>query len=669
MSDEFQYLFTPLKIGPVTVRNRIMTTAHANQLADPNPVWGKPGFYGERYARYLAERAKGGFGLITFGQTAVHPTTSYELLNTAIAYDEGAVPGFKLATDMIHEQGGKVFIQLFHSGANNTGSMSHLPVWAPSNVPGPGLLGREVPKPMEKADIEELKDHYARSARNSKAGGFDGIEIHSTHGYLLQQFLSPITNKRTDQYGGSLENRLRLLVEVLERVREEIGNDMALGVRIPGDELLPGGLTSDDMAEVARRLEATGLVDFLNVSAATLLSMHFVVPPMYMAHGFIAPLAANIKEAVDKIPIFTVGRNVDPLEAERILADGQADMVAMTRASIADPDLPNKAKEGRLDEIRNCVGCCQICVGVGFTGGSLGCTQNPAVGKEKEWGNGTLQPAEVKKKVLIVGGGPGGMEAAWVAAARGHEVVLYEKENELGGQINLAYKLPGRDEMDGLVRWRKNQLQKYGVKVILNTEVTTAIIEQEKPDALVLATGSTPLHNGLNGFTGFEVPGWNQANVVTAEDILAGKVIAGNKVVILDEEVHVKAAGLAEILASQGKEVHLLTRGLYVGMGIDASTLTAVMPRLKENGVDVRTLTFIKEISGRTVVTLGLLSFQEEKIEDVETVVLITGALPNDDLYTSMKERVPEFYRIGDCLSPRKADAAIFDGHKIGRLL
>lgn len=667
MANQFQYLFKPLQIGPVTVRNRIMTTAHANQLADPNPVWGEPGFYGERYARYLAERAKGGIGLITFGQTAVHPTTAYELLNTAAAYDEMAIPGFKLATDMIHEQGAKVFIQLFHSGANNTGGISHLPVWAPSDVPGPGLLGREVPKPMDKEDIEELKEYYALSAKNAKAGGFDGIEIHSTHGYLLQQFLSPITNKRTDQYGGSLENRMRLLVEILERIRNVIGRDMALGVRIPGDELVPGGLTSDDMVKVAKHLEATGLIDFLNVSAATLLSFHFVVPPMYMAHGFLAPLAGNIKEAVDKLPVFTVGRNVDPSEAEKILADGQADMVAMTRASIADPEIANKAKEGKLDEIRNCVGCCQVCVGVGLAGGPLGCTQNPVVGKEKDWGIGTLKPAHVKKKVLVAGGGPAGMEAAWVAAARGHDVVLYEKNAELGGQINLADKLPGREEMDGLVRWRKNQLQKYGVRIVLGTEVTVDIIEQEKPAALIVATGSIPLNNGMNGFTGAEVPGSNQENVVCAEDILSGKVIAGDKVVILDEEAHIKAPGLAEILASQGKEVHLLTRGLYAGMGVDPTSLTAVLPRLKEQGVNVRPLNFIKEISGNTVVALDLLSFQEENLENINTVVLVTGGKSNLDLYEAVKERVPEAYCIGDCLSPRKADAAIYDGHRIGR--
>lgn len=667
MAGQFQFLFTPLQIGPVTVRNRILITAHANQMAEPNSTWGEPGFYGERYARYLADRAKGGVGLITFGQVAVHPTTAYELMNTAIAYDEKAIPGFKIATDMIHEYGAKVFIQLFHSGANNTGVISHLPVWAPSEVPGPGLLSREIPKAMDDADIEELKEYYAISARNAKMGGFDGIEIHSTHGYLLQQFLSSITNKRTDKYGGSLENRMRLLVEVLERVREAIGSEIALGVRIPGDELLPGGLTSDDMVEVARHLEATGLIDFLNVSAASLLSVHFVVPPMYMAHGFLAPLAANIKETVERIPVFTVGRNVDPLEAEKILADGQADMVAMTRASIADPEIANKARDGRLDEICNCIGCCQVCVGVGLTGAPLGCTQNPVVNKEKEWGIGTLKPADRRKRVLVAGGGPAGMEAAWVAAARGHDVVLYEQENELGGQVNLACKLPGREEMDGIIRWRKIQLEKYGVKVALGKKVTPEIVRQEKPEVLVLAMGSHPIRNGMNGLTGFAISGWDQENVVCAEDILGGSVTVGEKVVILDEDAHIKALGVAEMLGAQGKQVHLLTRGLYVGMGVDPSTLTAVLPRLKAAGVTISTLTFIKEISGSDVITLDMLSFQEGRIEDVDTVVLVTGNSANLELYQVIKDMVPELYLVGDCLAPRQADAAIFDGHRVGR--
>lgn len=669
MAAQFQYLFTPLEIGPVTVRNRILITGHATAFGESNPVCGEPGFYGERYACYLSERARGGAGLITFGQVNVHPTTAYELVNASIGYDRGAIPGFKLATEMIHRHGAKTFIQLMHSGMNNSGEISRLPVWAPSNVPGPGLIGKETPKAIEEEEIAELVEYYGRCAAHAREGGFDGVEVHATHSYLGQQFLSPLFNKRKDRYGGPLENRLRFLLEVLERIRGAIGRQLALGVRLPGDELAPGGLTLADMKEVARELEATGLVDFINVSVGTIHAAHVIVAPMYVPHAYLVPLAAGIKEAVQNLPVFCIGRIVDPLEAERILADGHADMIGMTRAHIADPEIGNKAREGRQEEIRACIGCCQGCIGHIITWRPIVCTQNPAVGKEKEWGTGTLQPATKKKRVLVAGGGPAGLEAARMAAERGHEVVLYEKEATLGGQVLLAARLPGREEMEELVRWRRLQLERLGVKVVLGTEVTPQLVEAQAPDAVVVATGSTPWRNGFQGFTCAEIPGYDQEHVRVAEDFLAGRVQAGRRVVILDEEGHVKAAALAELLAEQGAQVEILTRGLYVGMELDFATLSALYQRVLGKGVVFSPCTFIKEIDGPTVVATHVVTQEERRIEGVNTVVLVTGNQPEEGLYFALKGKVKELHRVGDCVAPRRADRAIHDGYRVGRSL
>jgi mycofactocin system FadH/OYE family oxidoreductase 2 len=670
MADQFQYLFTPLDIGPVTVRNRIMITAHATAYGDANPVCGEPGFYGERYAYYLAERAKGGAGLIYFGQVNIHPTSAYELVNASIGYDRAAIPGYKLATEMIHQHGAKVFIQFMHSGMNNSGEVSRLPVWAPSNVPGPGAIGRETPKAMEIEDIQEVIEYYGRCASYAKEGGFDGVEIHSTHSYLGQQFLSPLYNKRKDKYGGSLENRMRFLVEVLERIRNEIGRDMALGLRIPADELAPGGLTLDDMKVIARELEATGLIDFLNVSVGTIHAIHMVIGPMYIPHAYLIPLIAGIKEAVKDIPIFCIGRIVDPLEAEKILADGHADMIGMTRAHIADPEIGNKAKEGRVDDIRNCIGCCQGCIGHIISWHPVTCVQNPVVGKEKDWGIGTLKPAPKRKKVMVIGGGPAGLEAARVAAERGHAVTVYEKEKELGGQINLATKLPGRDEMEGIVRYRKIQLDKLGVKVVLGTEVTPNLVEQEAPDAVVVATGSTPIRTGFQGFTCAEIPGFDQDYVVVAEDIIADRTKPGNRVLIVDEDLHMKALGLADLLSEQGKQVEIITRALYVGPEVDLVTLSAVYQRTCSKGVKFTPLNFVKEIlPGGSVIAYSVMTQEERKIEGIDTLVLVTGNQPEEALYFALKGKVKELYRIGDCVAPRKADRAIYEGHQVGRTL
>lgn len=662
---QFRYLFTPIKVGPVTVRNRLMVTAHGTGYVDPNPVLGHPGHYGERYAYYLAERAKGGVGLIIAGQAAVHPTSAYEALSTdATAYDREAVPGFKLITQMVHEHGAKIFLQLAHAGAHNAGLVSRLPAWAPSAVMALGsVVGREMPKALEKEEINELLAHYAQSAENGKAGGFDGIEIHAGASYLIHQFLSPLWNHRQDDYGGALENRMRFFLQVIDTVKAVIGEKMALGVRLTVEDFVRSGLTIDDTKEIARRLELTGKVNYINMTTS------FHAGPihnttMYEPHAPLVPYAAALKETVE-IPVVAVVRIVDPREGEKILADGHADLVAMTRGHLADPEIANKAKEGRLDEIRFCTGCCQLCYGSILHHVPVACAQNPAAGREKIWGIGTMAQTTRRKRVMIIGGGPGGMEAAWVAAARGHDVTLYERNQELGGQINLACKLPGRAEMEDYARWRKVMLAKHGVRVVLGTEITAERVLKENPDAVVVATGSTPIRDGFQGVTGETILGWDNPNVVVVDDILQGKAAAGDKVVILDEEAHIKGPGIAHLLASQGKQVEIAARHYFLGNDMDPITRSRVNRLRFEKGFQFSPATFIKSIEDNSVTLYNTVTRATRSV-DGATVILITGRKANEELYFALKGKVKDLYRVGDCVSPRLVDAAIYDGHRVG---
>lgn len=668
MSEQFQHLFSPLAIGPMTVRNRIVVSGHSTQLSDPGETWADFGFFGERYAAYVGERAKGGAGLIVAGQFCVHPTSRAEGLNDAIGYDERAIPGMQLIVDSCHRYGTKVIAQLSHAGFhNNSGTVHGSPVWAPSEIATPPLLlSGQVAKAMEEEDIEDLKRYYVRSAGYAKRAGMDGIEIHAAHGYLLGEFLSPLFNQRTDEYGGSLENRMRLLIEVIEAVRHAIGSDLALGIRISADEFTPGGLTLEDMREVARRLDAHGGLDYLSVSQGVVShSFSAVIPPMVFPHGAFGYLAAGVREVVTKMKIFTAGRFIDPIEAERALADGHADMVAMVRAHIADPEIGNKARQGRLNEIRECVGCLQCMASIVW---GLRCATNPVVGREREWA-GPLPLATKRKRVMVVGGGPGGLEAAWVAACRGHEVTLYEKDGELGGQIRLAAQFPTRGELEGLIRWRKTMVKKHEVRVLLHTEVTADLVAREHPDAVVIATGANPRRDGFNPFTVGTVRGWDSPNVVTPEEVLMGNARTGRNVLVYDTQSLYRGIGTAEKLAAEGKSVHFSFPTPLPGQMLDGLTAMAFLARVSKSGMTLWPNTLVLSINGSSVSAIDTISQQPRSFDGIDTVVMVGQATANIALYAAIKGRVPEIHRIGDAVAPWTADRAIQDGHRVGRLL
>ncbi len=649
----FPNLFSPLKLGKVEVKNRISFQPHLTNLAVKN-------LPSDRQMYYWGERAKGGAGLIITEELTVHPTDmAYEKLIDV--YHAEVVPGFKKITDYVHQYDSKIFAQLNHNGQQGDGSISRLPVWAPSPVPD--VLFRETPKAMEPEDIEEVARYFALSAEHVRQGGFDGVELQFGHSSLARQFLSPLTNHRQDEFGGSLENRLRAPLKFIEAVRRAVGDDFTLGVRMCADEMIPGGLDLAQVQEICAALEASGLIDFMDLSIATFYNLYLVEGSMHTPLGYTIPLAAGIREKI-KLPVFCTGRINDPVMAEKVLAAGQADMIGMCRALICDPFMPKKAEEGRLDDIRYCIACNQGCIGRIGMNKSIGCVQNPSIGYEKQWGEGTLKPAPVKKKVTVVGGGPAGMWAAKMAGRRGHDVTLLDRNETLGGQVRTAMKGAGRDEFGVIIRNEKDQVDKAGVKVQHEVEVTPELVLQAAPDAVIVATGSRPKPHPVGGADG---PG-----VCDVWQVLDQQVEVGQKVCLIDYDGHHRATATAEYLANQGKSVHIICSSLFIGAELGPTQdLYLSRQRLLQKGVSFTPDIAVMEVAGdtgaKTIKGFNVYSNEWDEWGPYDTVVLAMGQAVDEDLYFALKGKVKELHRIGDCVAPRKVDMAIWEGHKVGR--
>ncbi|MFQ5763053.1 MAG: NAD(P)-binding protein, partial [Candidatus Bathyarchaeia archaeon] len=622
----FPNLFKPLQIGPVTIKNRLVFAPTCPTMVN-NAL---EGAFTEEAVSYYEERAKGEIGLIIIGGTHVHrDALMYPLLMPQLFNDKN-IPRLREIKAVCGKHDVPVFIQLWHSGLFGTPLWKTEPLYdveaewsalAPSQVPQMDIPG-VTPKALEIHEIEAIVDSFGKAAARAKQAGLDGVEFHLAHGYLPWQFLSPYFNKRTDKYGGSLESRARFPIEAMTRMKENINSNMALGFRISCTANWPGDLTVDDTKEAVKLIERSVDVDFVDVTMGV---YHTTIhAPMYVETGFEAPYAQHIKE-VSKKPVFMVGRINEPALADRLIGMGVADAICLARQLFSDPYFAKKAKEGKVADIRSCVAV-NYCWSRVVKGLRVQCVQNAALGRESIWGEDSYQPAETERKILVMGGGPAGLEAARVLAYRGHKVTLYEKEDHLGGNIRLEARLPGRSELGNIAVWLEHQAEKYGVKTVLKTEVKvdnlSQILAAEKPEVAIVATGSDFVRNGFQGFTSNEIPGWKSGNVYSFDDVLRGEAKIASKVIILDDLADIRAPALGEMLAAKGHGVEIVTRWPMVGMELMHDVYLAwVYPRLYKQHVTMTPNTFIRSIDGSRVVLYNVYSNEERVEEGVGSVV------------------------------------------------
>ncbi len=669
---KLEKLCQPATIGSLRLRNRMVMAPMGASLC-------RDGCAGERIKKYFEARAKGGVGLIITGLAAID--RDYAVPDDLAVWDDKFIPGLHQLVRAVHVHGAKIFIMLWHPGRQ--WDVDPLPV-APSPVPCRSFLygDRRTPRELTTGEVDELVEKFAEGARRIRDAGADGVELHGTHGYLIHQFFSPYTNVRTDRYGGSIDNRARFAVEIVHRIKEKCGVDFPIDIRMGLDHLVPGN-GPDELRQIARIMEGAGVASigasgghnetgqdrFYGVSTAT----------MGIAPGWTLDDARAIKAAVD-IPVFAVGGlGVDLDFAESILVKGEADFIQMGRALIADPELPNKVMSGRREEVNWCIRCgeCFPHDRDRLRKPDIHCSVNAFMGREADpaW---KITRAVKPRKVYVAGGGPGGMEAARVAALRGHEVTLFEREGTLGGALILASVPPEKGEVAKKIGYLSHELERLGVKVVLGKELTPRMIETGRPDAVVLATGASPSIPDIPGVTG--------RNVFTVREILAGTGQSGDRVAVLGGGGMGSEA--ADYLADQGKKVTVIEimpeeeLGRMTGRGKPNRLQREVLPglwglardlprryrllllkRLKEKGV--RTLIGVetveiteKGVSVKTAAGMGII--------EADTVVIAAGEKANDALYRELYGKVPEVYMVGDCLGHGKLMDAIEDGAYVG---
>lgn len=664
------HVWTPLTIGATTVKHRIMVTGHTQ-------LYGRDHVISDRHVDYYAERARGGAALLVLEQQAVHPAAmNYHA--GCVAFDERAIPMYRRLGEAVHEHGCKQFVQLFAGGSQGRGTLNienFHPLWAVSRVPS--VVYNETPMVMRQEHIDELVRGFGQSAANVKAAGLDGVEIHAAHNQCVGEFLSPGFNKRDDRYGGSVAHRCRLLIEIAEEIRRRTGDDFTVGVRISFDEFLgpEGGITAEDSEAQLEILAATGLLDFVDISGGGYHTLHIAVSPMgAMEEGFMVPFAKRAKAVVgDRAKVFVVGRILDFHMADRIVGEGSADMVAMTRAHMADPFLVRKAREGREREITRCVGV-NVCLSRLVADIEVTCAFNPAMGRERELGDGTLRPANGDaRRIAVVGGGPAGLRFAATAARRGHDVVLFEASERLGGHMNLIGGLPTRENWRIGVENLVNPAQDAGVDIRLRSEATAAALREEGFATIVCANGSSwdttgysPMRPERNG-----IPGADQDNVIDVATAIRRALedpsSLGGRVLVVDETDGYLPLGLAEVLRAGGVDVEVITPHMFVGSDLLGTLdLAHVVPRVKASGTPLTGQQFVERIDGQRVEIYDVWGGPRRTVE-ADTVVLAMMRRPNEELYLQLSDGDASVERVGDVVAPRKIEAVIYEAEELAR--
>ena len=663
MPTEFPTLFSPIELRHKTLRNRIVFGAHTSNMADD-------GLPADRHFGYYRERARGGAAMIVIEPSPAHHTGILTRGNFRHE-DDSVIPHFRRITDECHGEGAVMIHQIYHVGAHGDQDNSWSPYWSPSGTPS--MHDPWGSHAMTDGEVRELVDCFVEAARRDRDAGFDGVDLFAGYNCLIDQFWSPLTNRREDKWGGSLENRLRFAVETIEGIRKMAGDDFIIGMTISGAEPYPGGLTIEDKQEIVSWLDKRGLVDYYSVGTGSYLNQFSKIVPSFHFNMMLGPPdAAKFKEVVKHARVTAEARVKTPGNAEKVLAGGKADLVSIVRGQIADPHLANKAKEGRAEDIRPCISCNQLCIGRRIRDYYISCLVNPSVSREAEWDGDSSPPAATPRDVLVVGGGPAGLETARVAAERGHRVTLVERDGELGGQFRLAAGQPERGEIGELLTWYQGQLEKLQVQVKLRTEMSAEDVKAAGADAVVLCTGSAPSRSGFQRTLPHveNLPGADQENVCTVHDVLEGKVVPGTNVLLLDDiNGWWPASGTALHLAQQRHRVTVVTGAETPAAMLETSrTADTMRERFAKYGVEVLTATSLLAWEGNTARLLNLYTGDEEE-RDFDSLVLATTNTPEDHLTRALAGSGIEVHAIGDTVSARTAAMALYEARKLALAL
>ncbi|MGB1008612.1 MAG: FAD-dependent oxidoreductase [Thiolinea sp.] len=646
----FPNLLSPLTIGNLTVRNRILVSAHVPGFAENN----KPG---EKYIAYHRQYAKNGVGLQITGGTPVHESGLLGVTSDALwNLDDGIIPGYQHLSQAVHEEGGRILAQLAHSAGTVLINQPGRASWSASAIRSETT--GNISHAMTHHEIREVVNAFAAGAERAAAGNMDGVEILGAFGFLPQAFLSPLTNKRDDEYGGSLDNRLRFVIELLTAVRAALGNDRILGLRLPGDEFEPGGLTVEDIVVISKHLTDTGLIDYLNIIAHTNIThtgraKHW--PPTPAQHGLFVPLATAIRHEVS-IPVFTAGRITNPQHAEQIIANEQADMVAMTRAHICDPELVAKIHRNELRHIRPCVGA-NTCIANRYVGKPINCMHNATVAKP-----GFLpEPVVLSKSIAIIGSGPAGLEAARVAAERGHRVELFEASKRLGGQLGLWAAAPSMGELGNIIRWRLSELQRLGVTVHLNHSIKPEGLTTLNYDELVIATGSTDFIQPIAG----EHP----IRTITPHTLLRGEQIQASNALVINEGRGQAGLAAAEVLLRNGSRVEIITSDVAVANDIDPTNRSSWYARLGEQGCDFTAMHIVDRVTAGRVQCRNVYDQRIRYRDNIDLIVNWQGCRAVNLFSHQPATNSKPIHFVGDCITPRTVEVAIAEAETLANRL
>lgn len=640
-------LFSPIEIKGKVFKNRLVVSPMVTDFCD------NEGKATERYIAYHEAKAKGGWGLILTEDYAIDPR-GRGFSCVAGLWNDDQIESHSKLTERVHKHGAIIIAQIFHAGRQTKSTTTgQIPV-APSPIACP--FGTEVPEELTKAEIETIIEQFGDTALRAKKAGFDGVMIHGGHGYLICQFMSPHTNKRLDEYGGSFLNRLRFPIAIIKNIRAKCGDDFIIDMRLSGDECVEGGLTLEDTKANLPFLEEAGL-DMVHISLGNYASHDWNAAPAYFKHAFVTDWAAEVKQVVN-IPVATIGRINDPFLADSLLRQGKADLIAMGRESLADPAMPNKAKAGCFDQIRKCIACNDGCIGTLFTDHPIRCVLNPTLGREYE---GPVQKTDAPKKVAIIGAGPSGLYAAITAREAGHTVTVYEKEHHAGGQFYLASMPPCKGEITDYLRWLVYQCNELGVEIQYNTTMTVERVKEVAPDVVIVATGAYPVIP--------PIPGSDKPSVCNAHDLLAGKLLPGAKCVVVGAgQVGIETA---HYLALMKRDVVVLEGGSAICPQEPISARMQLLPMLENRGVKMFTNSKVTEITDTTVKARGVannFSLEEQNMEfEADTVVIAIGRKPENSLADALKQEGFDVRVIGDAGGIGKCLDATTAGYNVGR--